>query len=138
MQLNEDFNMVDPDRGQLYEKMADGTYKPLSLNMDVDMTASFTYFDTANECPPARWNYNLWQSGGIIDGSGMDFVLGGDTEAASTSVVALEVTKQIVDENGMLVHPAEKIIHSVDIYGNTAKDANGLVGSRAERHDSRV
>ena len=124
---NEDFNMVDPDRGQLYEKMADGTYKPLSLNMDVDMTASFTYYDTNNECPPVHWNYNLWQSGGIIDGSGMDFILGGDTEAASTSVVALEVTKQIVDENGMLVHPAEKIIHSVDIYGNTAKDANGLV-----------
>ena len=124
---NEDFNMVDPDRGQLYEKLADGTYRPLSLNMDVDMTASFTYYDTANECPPAHWNYNLWQSGGIIDGSGMDFVLGGDTEAASTSVVALEVTKQIVDENGMLVHPAEKIIHGVDIYGNTAKDANGLV-----------
>ena len=126
---NEDFNMVDPDRGQLYEKMADGTYKPLSLNMDVDMTASFTYYDTANECPPVHWNYSLWQSGGIIDGSGMDFVLGGDTEAASTSVVALEVTKQIVDENGMLVHPAEKIIHSVDIYGNTAKDANGLVAN---------
>ena len=126
---NEDFNMVDPDRGQLYEKMADGTYKPLSLNMDVDMTASFTYYDKLNECPPVRWNYDLWQSGGIIDGSGMDFVLGGDTEAASTSVVALEVTKQIVDENGMLVHPAEKIIHSVDIYGNTAKDANGLVAN---------
>ena len=126
---NQDFNMIDPDRGQLYEKMADGTYKPLSLNMDVDMTASFTYFDTANECPPARWNYNLWQSGGIIDGSGMDFVLGGDTEAASTSVVALEVTKQIVDENGVMVHPAEKIIHSVDIYGNTAKDANGMVAN---------
>ncbi len=126
---NEDFNMVDPDRGQLYEKMADGTYKPLSLNMDVDMTASFTYYDTANECPPVHWNYNLWQSGGIIDGSGMDFILGGDTEAASTSVVALEVTKQIVDENGMLIHPAEKIIHSVDIYGNTAKDANGLVAN---------
>lgn len=126
---NQDFNMVDPDRGQLYEKMADGTYKPLSLNMDVDMTASFTYFDTANECPPVHWNYNLWQSGGIIDGSGMDFILGGDTEAASTSVVALEVTKQIVDENGLMVHPAEKIIHSVDIYGNTAKDANGLVAN---------
>lgn len=126
---NEDFNMVDPDRGQLYEKMADGTYKPLSLNMDVDMTASFTYYDTLNECPPVRWNYDLWQSGGIIDGSGMDFILGGDTEAASTNVVALEVTKQIVDENGLLVHPAEKIIHSVDIYGNTAKDANGLVAN---------
>ena len=126
---NETFSMVDPDRGQLYEKMADGTYKPLSLNMDVDMTASFTYYDTANECPPARWNYDLWQSGGIIDGSGMDFILGGDTEAASTSVVALEVTKQIVDENGLLIHPAEKIVHSVDIYGNTAKDANGLVAN---------
>ena len=127
---NIDFNMVDPNRGQLYEKQADGTYKPLSINMDVDMTASFTYYDTANECPPLYWgNYDLWQRGGIIDGSGMDFVLGGDAQAANTNVVALEVTKQIVDENGLLVHPAEKIIHSVDIYGNTEKDANGLVAN---------
>lgn len=126
---NLDFSMVDPVRGQLYEKLADGTYKPLSINMDVDMTASFTYFDPANECPPVHWSQDLWERGGIIDGSGMDYVLGGDTQAANTNVVALEVTKQIVDEDGMLVHPSEKIIHSVDIYGNTAKDGNGLVAN---------
>ena len=141
---NLDFDMVDPQKGQLYEKQADGTYKKLSINIDVDMTASFQYYDAENECPPLQpsWgdgsNNYRWRFGGIPAGSGMDFILGGDAEAASSNVVAIEVTKQIIDESGKLIHPSQKIIHSVDIYGNTEKDANGLVANANSVSDLNV
>ena len=141
---NLDFDMIDPQRGQLYEKQADGTFKKLSINMDVDMTASFQYYDAQNECPPLQpeWGdgYNnwLWTNGGIPGGSGMDFILGGDAEAANSNVVAIEVTKQIIDESGKLIHPARKIIHTVGIYGNTEKDENGFVANANSVSDLNV
>lgn len=125
---NLDFNMVDPTRGQLYEKVGD-SYVPLKVNVDVDMTASFNYFDPENECPPLQtswsWdNYWLWRSGGIVGGSGMDFALGGDGNEDNPNVVALEFTKMIVDEQGAYIHPAEKIVNSIGVYGNLGKNTD--------------
>ena len=135
------FNMIDPTRGQLYEKQADGSYQPLVVNMDIDMTASFNYYDSNNECPPIQkgWygsdnNYWEWYNGGIPGGSGMDFVLGGDAEAANSNTVAIEITKQIVDENGRLIHPAEKIIHTMDVYAKDGvTDANTVADLNVEQ-----
>ena len=139
---NVNFDMKDEAHGQLYEKQADGSYKALSLNLDIEMGASFDYFATGehgehgNECPPLQETYQmdenngpkivnnhdyhvLWQQGGIPPhgGSGMDFVLGGNAEV-SNSIVALEITKMIVDESGKLIHPAQKIVNTMKIYEN--------------------
>ncbi len=134
---NLDFDMVDPSRGQLYEKQANGTYKPLSVNIDVDMTASFSYFDVKNQCPPLQpdWDnwqsYNLWQSGGIPThgGTGMDFTLGGDAEQADANVVAIEITKLIVDESGMLIHPKQTIVNNMEIYEREGANTNSTAAN---------
>ena len=131
---NLDFNMVDPTRGQLYEKIGD-KYEPLKVNVDVDMTASFNYFDSENECPPIQpsWGdgYNnwLWRTGGIVNGSGMDFALGGDGNEDNPNVVALEFTKMIVDEQGAYIHPAEKIVNSIGVYGNVGKNTDQQIAN---------
>ena len=39
------FDMADLEHGQLYQKKADGTYDKLSVSLDIEMAASFDYFD---------------------------------------------------------------------------------------------
>ena len=151
---NLDFPLVDTEHGygQLYEKLADGSYRELYINLDVEMGAKFSYFDPRNECPPLQksfmnqswdngyhqfvqeneYDHNLWKRGGIPahNGSGMDFVLGGNAEA-SANIVALEITKMIVDENGKLIKPAHQVVNTVKIFEHKT-DAQGYYSSDAD------
>lgn len=128
------FPIEDDDHGQLYELKSDGTFEPLSITVAVNMGASFDYWDEGNECPaiheellglPSYW-YPMnatWRNGGIPELwgqylSGMDFVLGGDADDASNKIVAIEITKMIVDENGELIKPEEKLVNTFDVYRN--------------------
>ena len=128
---NLDFDIADEEHGQLYEKLADGSYKKLSINIDVNMSASFDYWDEANECPGINsrvisGSHEQWVNGGIPDHglSGMDFVLGGDAEDANSKIVALEITKMVMDEHGNLIKPSKKIVNTFDVNKNPTTDNN--------------
>ncbi|MBQ9046721.1 MAG: LPXTG cell wall anchor domain-containing protein, partial [Solobacterium sp.] len=128
------FDMADEEHGQLYERQADGTYKPMSVTIDVNMGANFSYWDEANECPGIKneiigGSHDAWVNGGIPDHglSGMDFVLGGDAEDANNKIVALEITKMIVDESGHLISLKKQLVNHFDVYRNGTADRNDIV-----------
>jgi hypothetical protein len=92
---------------QLYQSMTDD--EPMTINAEVPMSASFDYWTyiqgVGNECPPLQpaWGFTTeWQQGGIHPWgiSGMDFVLKADVVDVPAKIVALEVSKKIVDEHG--------------------------------------
>ena len=117
------YNLVDPVVGQLYDE----TGKPIQVTVDVAFSASFNYWDDetasngGNECPPLQDNY-AWTQGDIPshDMSGMDFALGGDAEDPDSPLVALEITKVIMDDNGNRIELKEPIYNYFDIYENKA------------------
>lgn len=123
------FPLVNADGEQLYEKKTDGTFAPLSVTVDVTLSASFDYWDPRNECPPVNVDTN-WQKGEICSHnlSGMDFVLGGDAENAGANVVAVEIMKLIVDENGHRIHPDQSFVQSFNLYRSGTASPNGVVG----------
>ena len=121
----------------MYEKLPDGTYQKMSVTVDVNMSASFDYWDDRNECPGIKneiiWgSHDAWVNGGIPEHglSGMDFVLGGDAEEAGFKIVATEITKMIVDENGHRIKPSidTHIVNSFDLYQNKNGNPNSVVG----------
>ena len=120
------FDLVDPALGQLYD--ADGN--KLSITIDVAFTASFDYWDTRNECPPVRSSYWNWQRGDIPGGSGMDFVLGGDAEQAESNIVAIEITKIVVDEDGHRIKPSTStpVNNSFEIWQDADGNPNSVIG----------
>ncbi|MBR2259714.1 MAG: hypothetical protein IJ899_20725, partial [Blautia sp.] len=143
-----DFNAIYNGQ-QLYTQ--DGE---LVVKANVSLSAAFDYWDEDNECPPVRpnweddwgvamnlpqwqrnqpgYNYRLWKSGGIpADYSGMDFVLGGKNDGGD--ILAIEIVKQVVNENGDPIHPVEKLSNSYKIYnykpataGATAMDVRDV------------
>ena len=120
------FNLADDEHGQIY----DDSGRPLTITINAEFSASFNYWDWyglnqpgSNECPPLQWSediFNEWQSGGIPGntwgGSGMDFVLGGDAGAQNTQIVAIEITKQIVDEKGHLISLKDPVTNKFYIH----------------------
>lgn len=111
------FDLVDPEVGQLYD--ADGN--KMTITVDVAFSASFDYWDPDNECPPLQYN-TAWQNGDIPDHnlSGMDFVLGGNPDDINSEILAIEITKLIVDENGNRIKTATPITNTFGVY----KDKN--------------
>ncbi len=120
------FDVVDPELGQLYD--ADG--KKLTITIDVAFSASFDYWDERNECPPVRWSLDSWRGGNIIGGSGMDFVLGGDAEQAGSNIVAIEITKLLVDEQGHRIKPSAStpVRNKFEIYQDKDGNPNSVIG----------
>ena len=123
--------------GQLYEKLPNGEYKPMSVTVDVNMGANFSFWDEDNACPATKDSVmgpgtnGIWQHGGIPNTLiGMDFELGGDAEEAGSKIVAVEITKLIVDENGQRIKPAESqhIVNSFDLYQDADGNPNSVVG----------
>ncbi|MBQ9006217.1 MAG: hypothetical protein IJ092_07565, partial [Atopobiaceae bacterium] len=103
------YNLIDPELGQLYDEFGN----PMTVNVDVAFSASFDYWDPRNECPPVRWDSGEWSRGGIPDHnlSGMDFVLGGNSEGDAESR-AVEIKKIIEDENGSPIAIQTSLDHS--------------------------
>ncbi len=105
------FNVTDPAGNQLYDESGN----PITVTVNVSLSASFDYWDERNECPPVRWTLDSWRQGDIMSHglSGMDFVMGGDTDLNT-----LEIIKQVEDENGNLIEmPAgTQLDHEFDVY----------------------
>ena len=120
------FDLIDPELGQLYD--ADG--KKLTITIDVAFSASFDYWDNRNECPPVKWDPVSWPQGNIPGGSGMDFVLGGDAEQAGSNIVAIEITKLVVDENGNRINPSTStpVNNSFEIWQDADGNPNSVIG----------
>lgn len=129
------FPVVDTEHGygQLYEKQKDGSYKKVELTVDIGMSASFNYWDEDNECPPLQpdWGFaNHWRKGGIPDHnmSGMDFKLGGNADEEGSKMVALEITKMVLDENHHMIHLDKPYEQTFKVYGsNQNKHGSGGV-----------
>lgn len=123
------FKFKDDTHGQLYEMTSDGP-KELSVTVDIGLSASFDFFDEKNTCPGIRQfgSVEFWEKGGIQhDGVGMDFRLGGDADG-KTNVVAIEIMKQVVDQDGNLIKPEEAYFQSFDVYAST-ETLHGTAGT---------
>ena len=129
------FPLIETDNGygQLYEKQKDGTYKEISITVDIGMSASFNYWGEDNECPPLQPEYGYtdnWKKGGIhpFNISGMDFKLGGDADNASNHMASLEITKMVLDENHHMIKLDKPYEQSFKVYGSsTNKHGSGGV-----------
>ena len=127
------YNLVDPDLGQLYDE--DGN--AITVTVDVAFSASFDYWDNGNECPAVHYASTdgeaAWRAGGVDSSnlSGMDFVLGGDAENPDSPLVALEITKVIMDEEGNRIELRSPVTNYFDIYEKrnaTNNEKNGVTG----------
>ena len=120
------FDLIDPELGQLYD--AEGN--KLTITIDVAFSASFDYWDERNECPPVKWDSVNWPKGNIPGGSGMDFVLGGDAEQTGSNIVAIEITKLVVDENGNRIKPSTStpVNNSFEIWQDADGNPNSVIG----------
>ena len=127
------YNLVDPDLGQLYDE--DGN--AITVTVDVAFSASFDYWDNGNECPAVHYASDdgeaAWRAGGVDSSnlSGMDFVLGGDAENPDSPLVALEITKVIMDEEGNRIELSSPVTNYFDIYEKrnaTNNEKNGVTG----------
>ena len=120
------FDLIDPKLGQLYD--AEGN--KLTITIDVAFSASFDYWDERNECPPVKRDPVNWPRGNIPGGSGMDFVLGGDAEQAGSNIVAIEITKLVVDENGNRINPSTStpVNNSFEIWQDADGNPNSVIG----------
>ena len=123
------FDLVDPEVGQLYD--ADGN--KMTITVDVAFSASFDYWDPDNECPPLQYN-TAWQNGDIPDHnlSGMDFVLGGNPDDINSEILAIEITKLIVDENGNRIKTATPITNTFGVYKDKIHKAIDEAGNLKE------
>ena len=99
----------------------------------VTLGNSFNYWDLRNECPPLNGNREGWQRGEIIDvssgadtGSGMDFQLGTD-DKDKFGILAVEITKFIMDPSGSVITPKTNVENTFYIYHLNACPANSTV-----------
>lgn len=126
-----EFYLTDEEGNILYETPGGD---PITLTLDVPFSGSFNYWDNedsangGNECPPVQNNRD-WAAGDIPnhDMSGMDFHLGGDNEDDQDSpLIAIEITKVIMDDEGNLIELKEPVTNTFDIYENTSANRNGV------------
>ena len=128
---------------QLYQSTSDE--EPMMINAQVPMSASFNYWTyihgVGNECPPLQpsWGYTQeWQDGGIHPWgiSGMDFVLKADVINVPANIVALEISKKIVDENGNVIDNISAPINTkFEVYRDKPGDPTTVREVGSEIHD---
>ena len=136
------FTLKDENGNDLY----DSDRKKMEITIDITMAASFNYWDERNECPPLqdhltvygqyvdnKANHEEWKKGGYTthDGiTGMDFVLGGDAEKAGSNIVALEISKLIVDKDGerIKLSDEEDVSNKFTIYCDADGDPDSVNG----------
>ena len=133
------YNLVDPVVGQLYDEGG----QPITVPIDVAFSASFTYWDDTtfgNECPAVRWSSadgeNAWKAGGIdsSDWSGMDFKLGGNADDEKSPLVALEITKVVMDDKGNNIKLKYPVTNYFDIYEKKGASAQAINGDLTGLH----
>lgn len=109
----------------------------LSGSATVKLSATFNYWDSRNECPPVRgmgyFNWDYWRHGGIPwadrgeAGSGMDFELG-TVEKDQYGVLAIEITKYIVDKAGNAITPKESIDNVFQVWYSSSASMSEVQG----------
>ncbi|MBR2746881.1 MAG: hypothetical protein IKD95_00770, partial [Bacteroidales bacterium] len=98
----------------------------LQITSTVTLASSFDYWDSRNECPGiyALNHTSDWSKGDIFcaenddpdnGNSGMDFALG-SSEMGDASVMAIEITKYLVDGSGDLITPNQEIDRVFHVY----------------------
>ena len=127
----------------LYQSATDN--EPMTITAEVPMGASFNYWTdihgVGNECPPLQeaWGYRAeWRDGGIHPWgiSGMDFVLTSHVTNVPANIVALEITKKIVDENGNVIGNITAPIESTfEVYQDKPGDPTSVREVGSETHD---
>ena len=123
---------------QLYQSQADAEasmqpgYDPttdenlLKVNSTVTLAKSFDYWDSSNECPGIHLlnQTDQWVAGDVLCDSndspgnlntGMDFSLS-TSSTASVNILAIEITKYLVDENDQTITPNRELSHVFHIY----------------------
>ena len=115
------FTLKDGDQ-ILYD--ADG--QPITVEVPVSMTGSCSYWSKKNTCPGITYNGGFgndgpWASGCIvggdgIDSTGIDFTLGGATKQEANAYPSVDITKYIVDGNGVLIQTQESFANSFTVY----------------------
>lgn len=128
---------------QLYQSLSD--QEPMTIKAQVPMSASFDYWTyeqgVGNECPPLQpsWGYTQeWQDGGIHPWgiSGMDFVLKAHVVDVPANILALEITKKVVDENGSVIGNLTAPINSkFEVYRDKPGDPATVREVGSEIHD---
>ncbi len=89
----------------------------------VKFSNTFDYYDPRNECPPILYwgKRDYWKKGGIIyaedekSGSGMDFALG-TIEKDQLGLLAIEITKYVIDEAGNPITPLQNVDNLFHVY----------------------
>ena len=98
----------------------------LTVTSTVTLATSFDYWDSRNECPGiyALGHTSDWAKGDIFcteddapdnGSSGMDFALGSAT-SGDASVMAIEITKYLVDSDENLITPDRELEHVFHVY----------------------
>ena len=119
------FTLTDGD-----QILHDADGQPITIEVPVTMTGSCSYWSPKNMCPgidnassqDGRNPDGAWASGAIIaDGdsdrsSGIDFTLGGSTKQEANSYPSVDITKYIVDGNGVLIPAQESFTNSFTVY----------------------
>ena len=115
------FTLQDGDQ-ILYD--AEG--QPITVEVPVTMTGSCSYWSKKNNCPGITFNGGFgengpWDSGCIvggngIDSTGIDFTLGGSTKQEANAYPSVDITKYIVDGNGVLITTEESFTNSFTVY----------------------
>ena len=128
---------------QLYQSTTDN--EPMTITAEVPLGASFNYWTdihgVGNECPPLQeaWGYRSeWRDGGIQPWgiSGMDFVLTSHVTGVPAKIVALEITKKVVDENGNVINNIKEPIESTfEVYQDKPGDPTSVREVGSETHD---
>ncbi len=117
----------------LYQMDSSGNLVPLTVNVNVQLSSEFSFWDDDNECPglasSIAYNRNwkqsyygsYWSPG--FSPAGMDFRLGTKDDTDS-NVTAIEIIKYIVDENGhtIALSDDESLTYSFGIYNNKNGD----------------
>ena len=107
------------------EYLTDFNGKPIYKwkNDSTNPRDGYSRYCNSEDCAghPDDWEQirNPYSTAGGISGwgnSGMDFVLGGDAGEAESTVVALNITKKVVDQQGNLISLSTPMTNVIDIY----------------------
>ena len=146
------FTLKDGDN-ELYD--ADGNL--MTISADVTTAASFDYWDPRNECPPLQ-TYLPWYGGTQMDNTaghaewlrggypswgditGMDFVLGGNADETDSQIVAIEITKYVVDETGNRIQLSSNmdIRNTFNIWENHSATSHDVIGLNVNEYTTPV
>ena len=121
---------------ETYEDAAAGSPNTVKKGAaTVTLGNSFSYWDKRNECPPLtptlggrdEWlNGEIaWVGTGAETGSGMDFQLG-TIDKDKYGVLAVEITKFIMDTSNTPITPREKVYNRFKIYHLNTSDQNAV------------